>query len=205
MKICGLMNKEAVETAVDAGTDFIGFVFAKSKRQVTKEKARELAQIIPDHVKKVGVFVNETAENITEIAEEVGLDFVQLHGDETPTFCKELDLPIIKAFQVREARDLEAVAAYECSYYLLDSPAGKYRGGSGETFDWTLTKDYDFLNKKIILAGGLHADNIRSAIAEVNPAGVDVSSGVETNNEKDLKKIKAFLDAVKKGDKNGNI
>ncbi|GAE94383.1 phosphoribosylanthranilate isomerase [Gracilibacillus boraciitolerans JCM 21714] len=205
VKICGLKNKEAIEAAANNGADFIGFVFAKSKRRVTKDEATKLAQYVPDHVKKVGVFVNETSENIQAIAREVGLDYIQLHGDETPEFCKELGLPVIKAFEVKEASDLDKISAYDCAYYLLDSPAGKYRGGSGETFDWSIVKEYDFLSKKILLAGGLRADNIQKAIAEVAPAGVDVSSGVETDGEKDLEKIQAFLYAAKKGDSNGKI
>lgn len=205
VKICGLMDPEAVETAVAAEADFIGFVFADSKRKITIEHARKLAQGIPDHIKRVGVFVNEEADKIREISETVGLDYIQLHGDESPAFCKELGLPTIKAFQVRVASDLEKLAAYNCDYYLLDSPGGKYRGGSGETFDWSLVKEYNFLNKKIILAGGLRSDNINEAIQEVNPVGVDVSSGVETDGRKDPRKIKAFLHAAKKGDIDGNI
>ncbi|MFC4402770.1 phosphoribosylanthranilate isomerase [Gracilibacillus xinjiangensis] len=205
VKICGLMNREAILTAVDAGTDFIGFVFAQSKRQVTKEKAAELAKYIPPNVKKVGVFVNEKLEVIQDIAREVGLDYIQLHGDESPAFCKEIGLPVIKAFHVASKEDLDNVASYECDYYLLDSPAGKYRGGNGEKFDWSITKEQDFLNKKILLAGGLHAENVEEAIQEVNPTGVDVSSGVETDSVKDLDKIRAFILAAKKGERNGII
>ncbi len=205
VKICGLRNKEAIQAAVASGVDFIGFVFAESKRRVTVEEAKELAQFVPNNVKKVGVFVNESLENIHEITKTVGLDYVQLHGDETPAFCQELALPVIKAFEVKSVKDLDKVVAYQCDYYLLDSPGGKYRGGSGKTFDWALAKEYDFLSKKILLAGGLKADNVKEAITEVLPAGVDVSSGVETDGVKDVEKIKAFLDAVKKGDSNGNI
>ncbi|QGH36465.1 phosphoribosylanthranilate isomerase [Gracilibacillus salitolerans] len=205
VKICGLQNEEAIQAAAGAGADFIGFVFAKSKRRVTKEQASKLARFVPSHVKKVGVFVNESIETIQEIAYDVGLDYVQLHGDESPAFCQEVGLPVIKAFEVRQANDLDNIADYDCAYYLLDSPAGKYRGGSGETFDWSIAKEYDFLNKKILLAGGLKVGNIEDAIKEVSPAGVDVSSGVETDDEKDLNKIKAFIDAAKKGDGNGEL
>lgn len=205
MKICGLMNREAILTAVDAGTDLIGFVFARSKRRITKEEAADLAKYIPPNVKKVGVFVNEEMEVIQEIAREAGLDYVQLHGDESPDFCREIGLPVIKAFHVASPEDLDKVARYDCDYYLLDSPAGKYRGGNGEKFDWTIVKERDFLNKKILLAGGLHADNVAAAIDEVNPAGVDVSSGVETDGVKDLDKIREFILAAKKGETNGII
>ncbi|WP_163539803.1 phosphoribosylanthranilate isomerase [Gracilibacillus sp. YIM 98692] len=205
VKICGLTNKEAIETAVEAGADFIGFVFARSKRQLTIKAASELADSVPSHVKKVGVFVNESLKTIQEISDKVGLDYVQLHGDESPAFCREIEMPVIKAFQVTSRADLEQIVLYDCAYYLLDSPAGKYRGGNGETFDWAMTKDHDFLDKKIILAGGLHSDNIAEAIKEVSPIGVDVSSGVETEGKKDVNKIKTFIQAAKKGDENGNL
>ncbi|UOQ87208.1 phosphoribosylanthranilate isomerase [Gracilibacillus salinarum] len=201
VKICGLQNQLAIEAA--AGADFIGFVFAKSTRRVTIDEATELAKYVPDGVKKVGVFVNESMETIRTIAEQVNLDYVQLHGDESPAFCRDIGLPVIKAFEVRDPSDLEKVAQYDCDYYLLDSPGGKYRGGSGETFDWSIAKQYDFLQKRIILAGGLRPGNVQEAITEVMPHGVDVSSGVETDGEKDLDKIHAFIDAVKKGDKDG--
>ncbi|WP_286171770.1 phosphoribosylanthranilate isomerase [Gracilibacillus phocaeensis] len=205
VKICGLRSQAAVQTAVEAGADFIGFVFADSKRRVTKSEAAELATAIPDHVKKVGVFVNEDIATIHDIAETVGLDYIQLHGDETPAFCERLNYPVIKAFEVHNQQDLERLADYDCAYYLLDSPAGRYRGGSGQVFDWSLTTSYDFLEKKILLAGGLRADNVSEAIKEVQPAGVDVSSGVETDGTKDLTKIKAFIQAVRKGDDNRGI
>ncbi|SFM18930.1 phosphoribosylanthranilate isomerase [Gracilibacillus orientalis] len=200
VKICGLQNEETIQTAAEAGADFIGFVFAKSKRRVTKDQAIKLARFVPSHVQKVGVFVNESIEVIQEIARDVGLDYVQLHGDESPAFCQEIGLPVIKAFEVRQASDLDEIEPYDCAYYLLDSPAGKYRGGSGEAFDWSIVKEFDFLNKKILLAGGLKVDNIEEAIAEVAPAGVDVSSGVETDGQKDVDKIQTFINAVKKGD-----
>ncbi|GAA0306354.1 phosphoribosylanthranilate isomerase [Gracilibacillus halotolerans] len=200
VKICGLMNKEAIQTAADAGTDFIGFVFAKSKREVTVEQAKELASYVPSHVKKVGVFVNEERAVIEEIVQTVGLDYVQLHGDETPEFVNQLPFPVIKAFQVRSEKDLEQLESYHCDYYLLDSPAGKYRGGNGEAFDWNLAKTFNFLNKKVLLAGGLTPENVAQAVQEVVPAGVDVSSGVETDGEKDIEKIKQFILAAKKGE-----
>ncbi|MFC4386410.1 phosphoribosylanthranilate isomerase [Gracilibacillus marinus] len=205
VKICGLMDTLSVLTAVDAGADFIGLVFAKSKRRITLEKAKELASIIPSNIKKVGVFVNEKKEVIEEIAEEVGLDYIQLHGDETPDFCAQLSLPIIKAFSVASVEDVEKVKGYPCDYYLLDSPHGKYRGGNGTTFDWSLVKNQAFLKDKMILAGGLTVENVAEAINEVKPIGVDVSSGVETNGVKDTDKIRAFLLAAKKGETNGKI
>ncbi len=197
VKICGITTKEAAQEAVRSGADFIGFVFARSKREVTKEQAAEIAKVIPASVKKVGVFVNESQEMIEEIVQTAGLDYIQLHGDESPEFCNSFRKPVIKAFHVKEKDDLLAIQNYQCAYYLLDSPAGKYRGGNGEKFDWSLAKDISFFDGKIILAGGLHADNVQEAIREVNPAGIDVSSGVETNGEKDLAKINIFIQKAK--------
>ncbi len=197
-KICGITTIEAGLQAAEAGADFIGFVFAKSKRQVTKQQARLIAEKLPDNVKKVGVFVNEELATIQDIAKTVGLDYVQLHGDESAAFCKEVNYPVIKAFQIRDQADVEQLVGYQCAYFLLDSPAGKYRGGNGETFNWSLVKDIPAIEGKVLLAGGLHAGNVAEAIEEVNPTGIDVSSGVETNGAKDNEKIKAFIHEVKR-------
>lgn len=197
-KICGITTIEAGLKAAESGADFIGFVFAKSKRQVTKQQARVIAEKLPVNVKKVGVFVNEDLATIQDIAKTVELDYVQLHGDESADFCKSVGYPIIKAFQIREQADVDELANYKCDYFLLDSPAGKYRGGNGETFNWSLVKDLADLEGKVLLAGGLHAGNVAEAIKEVKPAGIDVSSGVETNGIKDNDKIKAFIHEVKR-------
>ncbi|UFT99066.1 phosphoribosylanthranilate isomerase [Radiobacillus kanasensis] len=197
VKICGIKTVEAAKAVVESGADFIGFVFADSKRMVTKEEAKEIADTLPSSIQKVGVFVNEEPEVVQEIATYVGLDYVQLHGDETPAYCEQIKVPMIKAFQVRSKEDLQTLERYNCDYYLLDSPAGKYRGGNGETFDWSLAKGLANLEGKIMLAGGLHAENVAEAIREVYPVGVDISSGVETDGSKDPDKIYAFVKAAK--------
>ncbi|WP_226037168.1 phosphoribosylanthranilate isomerase [Aquibacillus saliphilus] len=202
VKICGITTEAAAQQAVQSGADFIGFVFADSKRKIDGRDAKRIAETIPATVKKVGVFVNEQAQKVNQLADDVGLDYVQLHGDETPEFCKQISYPIIKAFQITSSSDLEKLVNYSCDYYLLDSPAGKYRGGNGETFNWNLVKDLPNIGQKVILAGGLHVDNIRQAITEVGPDGVDVSSGVETEGIKDLEKIATFITEAKKGDIN---
>jgi len=177
---------EAAKAAVDTGADFIGFVFAESKRRISPEQAKKVADHIPSNVKKVGVFVNEDQATILKIAAEVGLDYIQLHGNESPQFAENLQYPIIKAFS---SKNLHQINNYNCDYYLIDSP----KAGSGETFDWE-TLDVLALNKeKLILAGGLTANNVENAILTVHPTAVDVSSGVETNHEKDPEKIKSFV------------
>ena len=197
VKICGITTAETAAAASSAGADILGFVFAKSKREISPEKAADIVKKLPKHIAAAGVFVNESFENIVRIAELVGLDYIQLHGDETPDFCKSMPLPVIKAFSIQEERDLEGIADYECEFVLLDSPGVKYRGGSGIPFDWSLLADQAIPREKIILAGGLNENNVVEAIEKVQPAVVDVSSGVETDGEKDHKKIAAFIKQAK--------
>lgn len=196
VKTCGIMTNAAAEEAVQSGVDFIGFVFAPSKRYMTPEQATEIAETIPSSVKKVGVFVNETVENITSIAEKVGLDYIQLHGDESAEFAKQLSYPIIKAFPATE-ESLAKMKDYPCDYYLIDSPFGANRGGNGTAFDWNLLKKLNLDTNKLFLAGGLNPENVLQAINMTEPMGVDVSSGIETNGRKDLSKIKNFISKAK--------
>lgn len=196
VKICGIQTIDAAQVTSDAGADFIGFVFAKSKRQITPEKAANIAKHIPPSVKKVGVFVNETAKNIRNVAEIVGLDIIQLHGDESPNIVDQLPYPIIKAYSIDQIDTLQT-QKFPCDYYLIDSPPTTYRGGSGQTFDWNLTNHLTIDANQLILAGGLSPDNIKEAVVSVNPAGVDVSSGVETYGKKDHHKIKQFIKNAK--------
>lgn len=204
VKICGITTKEAAIAASDAGADILGFVFAKSTREITPERAGEIIRSLPNHVKTAGVFVNETEENIIRIAETAGLDYIQLHGDESPDFCRQLSLPVIKAFSIKDKSDLEALRTYDCDYFLLDSPGLKFRGGSGIPFDWSLLTDEEIPRDKVILAGGLHAGNISEAIVKVQPAAVDVSSGVETNGIKDIEKIVEFI-KIAKNEESGKV
>ena len=192
VKTCGIMTKEAADTAVQAGADFIGFVFAPSKRYLTPEQAADIASIVPSSVKKIGVFVNETAETITSIAEKVGLDYVQLHGDETAEFAEQLPYRVIKAFPATQ-ESFAKLKDYPCDYYLIDSPFGANRGGNGTAFDWTVLKELNLDSNKLFLAGGLTSENVQQAIRLTEPIGVDVSSGIETDGSKDLSKIKNFI------------
>lgn len=199
VKICGITKQVDGLAVAESGADMIGFVFAKSKRQVTAEQAKKIGDALPETVKKVGVFVNESIVEIERIVTEAGLDYVQLHGQESPAFCAQLSVPVIKAFQIKQQQDLARVADYQCAYYLLDSPAGPYQGGNGETFDWSLINHMPNLRGKIILAGGLNPANVQAAIKSVGPLGVDVSSGVETAGQKDQQKITTFIKQAKEG------
>ena len=191
VKICGLSTKGAVETAVSAGADYIGFVFAPSKRQVTLEQAAELAKIIPTYVKKVGVFVSPSRAELLEAIEKVGLDLVQIHGQVADDLFADLPCSSIQAVQVDGNGH---VPNSQADYLLFDAPVA----GSGQTFDWGLLDTKD-LSQPFFIAGGLNEDNIEEAIQHFTPFAVDVSSGVETDGQKDHEKIRRFIERVKNG------
>lgn len=198
-KICGITRIEDALAAAEAGADAIGFVFyAKSPRAVDVRQARAIIAELPPFVTTVGLFVNASRCELNEILEVVPLDLLQFHGDETPQDCEGYHRPWIKALRVRPGDDLEAA----CQLYagargiLLDTYVPGVPGGTGEAFDWSLVPAR--LSKPIILAGGLSADNVGQAIAQVRPYAVDVSGGVEqAKGIKDATKIEAFMRAVK--------
>ena len=191
VKICGLSTKEAVETAVSAGADYIGFVFAPSKRQVTLDQATELAKPIPANVKKVGVFVSPSRAELLEAIEKVGLDLVQVHGQVEDDVFENLPCASIQAVQV----DGEGhVPHSQADYLLFDAPVA----GSGQTFDWGKL-DTTGLAQPFFIAGGLNEDNVARAIQHFSPFAVDVSSGVETDGQKDHEKIRRFIERAKNG------
>ncbi|KIY39067.1 N-(5'-phosphoribosyl)anthranilate isomerase [Pseudomonas sp. 10-1B] len=198
-KICGITRIEDALAAAEAGADAIGFVFyANSPRAVDVRQARAIIAELPPFVSTVGLFVNASRCELNEILEVVPLDLLQFHGDETPQDCEGYHRPWIKALRVRPGDDLEAA----CQLYagargmLLDTYVPGVPGGTGEAFDWSLVPAH--LSKPIILAGGLSADNVGQAIAQVRPYAVDVSGGVEqAKGIKDAAKIEAFMRAVK--------
>lgn len=190
VKICGLTTKEAVEAAVNSGADYIGFVFAKSKRQVGIKQASHLAQFIPKTVQKVGVFVSPTLMELQEAIVKIPLDLVQIHGEFSDEDFEKLDVPSIRAISVEKT--LEEIET-KADFLLFDAPLA----GSGKTFDWELLKDEN-IEKPYFLAGGLTVDNVKQAITFFRPYAVDVSSGVETDGKKDLLKIMRFIESVKK-------
>ena len=191
VKICGLSTEEAVGTAVSAGADYIGLVFAPSKRQVTLDQAAELAKIIPSDVKKVGVFVSPSRVELLEAIDKVGLDLVQVHGQIADDVFEDLPCDSIQAVQV----DGEGhVPHSQADYLLFDAPMA----GSGQTFDWGKL-DTAGLAQPFFIAGGLKEDNVVQAIQHFTPYAVDVSSGVETDGQKDHEKIRRFIERVKNG------
>lgn len=193
VKICGITTSEAAHAAVDAGADLIGFVFADSKRRIVPERAAEIVKEVKDRVKAVGVFVNEDIEEIKRIGSIVGLDYIQLHGDEGPDYIKDIPYPVIKAFGIGGRKDIGKTSSYPTDFYLFDSPKAQYHGGNGVAINLDLLTAIPFPKEKVILAGGLTPENVAFAIQTVNPGGVDVSSGVETNGSKDSDKIYRFV------------
>ncbi|PEZ02268.1 phosphoribosylanthranilate isomerase [Bacillus sp. AFS018417] len=198
VKICGITDIETAKAACEYGVDAIGFVFAKSKREITPEQAKQIIEELPMNVMKVGVFVNEPIEVIQKIVTYCGLTHVQFHGDEQNHHIKRLNIPSIKAVGVSSREDIERAQEYETDFILFDSPKEKFHGGNGKTFSWELLQHMpNAIRKKCILAGGLHLENITKAIEMVQPYMVDVSSGVETDGKKDIEKMKRFITKAK--------
>jgi phosphoribosylanthranilate isomerase len=194
IKICGLFREEDIQAVNEAGPDYIGFIlnFPKSHRNVTAEEAAKLRRKLESSIRAVGVFVDQPSGTVAKIAGQVGLDVIQLHGHEDSDYIKDLKkrtgLPVWKAFRVRSPEDLVRAESSPADEILLDNGYG-----SGEVFDWTLTES---LSRSFILAGGLNPENIEQAIRQMAPSVVDISSGVETNKQKDPQKIKAAVKAA---------
>jgi len=199
VKICGLRRVEDALAAAEAGADMLGFVFAPSRRRIEPEAAREIIVAVKrrHQVLAVGVFVNASASEMNRIAELCDLDYLQLSGDEDAALVPALRRPAIKALHVgpkTSAGSLARRAAEtEAAVIMLDTGSSSAYGGTGTTFDWTLVPA---IGRPVLLAGGLDPENVSEAIQLVKPWGVDVSSGVETDGEKDQAKIRAFLRAV---------
>lgn len=199
IKLCGLMRAEDIEAVNILKPEYIGFVFAeKSKRCVTPEKAAELKRLLNPEVKAVGVFVDEDIDNVSKLLKNGTIDIAQLHGSEDNSYIeklkKRINTPVIKAFQIKSGEDIAEAQNSAADYVLLDS--GK---GSGQIFNWELIKS---INRPYFLAGGLDTENIQSAIRSNRPFAVDVSSGIETDGKKDLDKMTAFVNAVRKEEGN---
>ena len=208
IKICGITDETHALAAADAGADFIGLVFAPSKRQVIPARAREIADAVKKSsaaTKVAGVFVNAPVFQVNEIADFCALDVVQLSGDESWEDCGKIANPVIKAIRVgrqsvedicAELSAASTLLARRRFITLLDSEVGGKYGGTGETFNWDLARE---VAKKfqVIIAGGLDPQNVAMLIKRVSPWGVDVSSGVESNGVKDTAKIRAFIEAVR--------
>ncbi|PIQ97423.1 MAG: phosphoribosylanthranilate isomerase [Nitrospinae bacterium CG11_big_fil_rev_8_21_14_0_20_56_8] len=198
VKICGMTRLEDAQLAVLRGADAVGFIFFKSStRHIAPAEAKKIIAQLPPLVQTVGVFVNETADRVNRIADTCRLDAVQLHGEESPAFCRRIRKKVIKAIRVKDLESLHSMEDYNVSAFLLDSYSDKEQGGTGKTFDWNLVHRAKKLGT-IIMAGGLTPSNVHQAVRQVRPFGVDVCSGVEKSpGIKDPAKIDAFMTAVR--------
>lgn len=199
VKICGITNMDDALVAVDAGADALGFIFyPESPRCVQPETAARIIEALPPFVQTVGLFVNADPARINDICTTCRLDNIQLHGDESPEFCKSLGRRVMKSFRIKNLSSLEPMKNYNVSALVLDAYSPHAYGGTGLTFNWDIAavaKQYG----RIILAGGLTAENVRTAVDAVSPYAVDVSSGVESSpGKKDAAKVRAFVRNAKK-------
>jgi phosphoribosylanthranilate isomerase len=201
VKICGITNWKDARLCVDVGADALGFnFFAKSPRYIAPADARAIVRRLPRHILAVGVFVNAPLASILRIAQNVDLNLLQLHGDESPADARKLSehFPVMKAFRMRPGFDLQRLARFGAAdVFLLDGFDRKQRGGTGRTFDWRMgraAKKYG----SIAIAGGLTAENVADAIAETDPFAVDICSGVESSaGKKDRRRLNALMNVVR--------
>lgn len=197
VKICGITNLGDALAAVEAGADALGFNFySRSPRYISPADAREIIDQLSKTVLKVGVFVDEELQSVSRIFTQAGLSAVQLHGDESPEYCRELSgRYIIKAFGVTENLDLNA---YNVDAIMLDTKDDLLRGGTGRVFDWTIAQRANSSTPKLFLAGGLSPENVAKAIATVRPYAVDACSSLEqTPGKKNHERMRAFVNAVR--------
>lgn len=212
IKICGLSEVEHALAACQAGADFIGLVFAPSKRLVSPEKALEIVRVLRQQSHRpgiVGVFANQDIQEVNRIAEECRLDWVQLSGSEPWDYCRQVVRPVIKVIHVvdgMKAGDIinkmeneQRCTAEQKMIYLLDSKGKGSYGGTGQAFDWQIARDVS-ARFEVLIAGGLNQDNVRSLLKVARPWGIDASSGVETAGIKDIVKIRSFIYAVREFD-----
>jgi len=210
VKICGITGVSYARAAIEAGADLIGVVFAPSPRQVTHEKAREIVAAVKEHdLPAVGVFVNMPASTVNAVAALCELDWVQLSGDESWEYCRQIEKPVIKVIHIMPDWDEEELLAHleegqralgsRSPLYLLDTFVEQKYGGTGKAFAWE-TARRAVAKYPVIIAGGLHPENVGEVVSSLKPWGVDVSSGVESRGVKDVAKIKAFVRAVRSVD-----
>lgn len=204
IKICGITNLADALTAVSLGADALGFVFSKSPRQISSEEADVIINKLPPFVTTVGVFVNEPSDRVFEVLDSCPLDVLQLHGEETPTYClelKEFNKRVVKAIRVKDLASLKQASQYDVDGIVLDTFVDGMAGGTGKSFDWSLIAKAK-IEMPVILSGGLDAENVGQAIEQTHPYGVDSSSRLEKSpRKKDPDKVRAFIDAVRKAEK----
>ncbi len=200
IKICGITNAKDAHAAADLGADTLGFIFVPdTPRYIDPQVAERIMGDLPPFITTVGVFADASLETVSQTILDCGLNAVQLHGSETPEYCREIKCAkVIKAFRVKDRDSLSPIPEYQVDAYLLDTYVKDKKGGTGETFNWDLARDAKAYGR-IIIAGGLTPENVARAVQYVKPYAVDVSSGVESSpGKKDHAKIKTFIENVKR-------
>lgn len=206
VKICGITNVRDAWSAVRCGADALGFIFAPSPRRVIPEKARNIIDTLPPFINTVGVFADEEPDTILHIMDFCRLNFVQLHGDEPPAFCRQLILPVMKAFQMKDESSLLPIQSYQgyIKAVVLDTHHNTAKGGTGKSFDWRLAIKAKRLGIPIILSGGLSPSNIQKAILMVRPYAVDINSGIEESpGKKDADLMRQVMKQIDQIDRRG--
>jgi len=200
IKICGITNLVDALVSVDSGVDALGFNFYRpSSRYIEPLAARRIIEQLPGTILPVGVFVNESSEDVKAIAQEAGVKALQLHGDESPGYCRELnDWFVIKTFAVKEEFDETATSPYDVNAIMLDASHKKLKGGTGQVIDWSIARRIRAQGKPMFLAGGLSPENVAAAIKTVEPYAVDSCSALESApGKKDQDRVKAFVKVVR--------
>lgn len=200
IKICGITKIEDAILAIDLGADALGFIFyEQSRRCITPSEAGYIISQLPPFICTVGVFVNQSWEEINNIREKAGFDTVQLHGDESAELCERLGGRTIKTIRVRDSINSNEIERYPTHAILFDTYSTKGYGGTGESFSWEILKNLE-TSKRLILSGGLSPENVSAAIQIVKPYAVDISSGVEESyRKKSPEKLRRFIEAVRNG------
>lgn len=211
IKLCGMMKPCDIEYANRVKPDFVGFIFANTRRKISAAQAKQFREALDAEIPAVGVFVNEDISVITSLVQNGCIDLIQLHGEEDADYIRCLrevcDVPVIKAVKVQTVEQIRQTAALPVDYLLLDTYRKGVLGGTGEAFDWELlreakaaagdTAEGELFGKPYFLAGGLHAGNLREAAA-LGSYGLDVSSGIETDGSKDFTKMVEVMELVRK-------
>lgn len=206
VKICGLTRRRDAARAAALGADAIGVVFAASPRQITPEQARQVLDAAGGFVNRVGVFADHELSYIRDVVDHCRLDLVQLCGSEPPELARGVRVRVLRTVHVRGDADIAAAEHYPADVFLLDAPPhGNRLGGTGRTFDWSTAAALPWPRHRVIVAGGLDADNVGDVIERLRPGGVDVSSGVESApGIKDAARLEAFIAAVDRADARAN-
>lgn len=204
-KVCGITNISDALFSIKCGASAVGFVFyKKSERYISYNDAFDVIKYLPPGTAKIGVYVNEDAKMVNDSSKKLNLDYVQLHGDESASFCKDINFPIIKAFRIKDDSFKSQILKYNVSVFLFDTFTKKDYGGTGKIFNWDLIKQG--FQRPFIHSGGLNINNVLDAINVTNPDAIDISSGLEDYpGKKDHEKIFEFFKLIRNTSKKGDL